>query len=590
MPSVIFTVKEMARVAYSQNANVKLVDETTNDDAWGPTCQQMDEVCRVYAYGGENSEDILREIVTRLENRKEGWRRCYKSLLLLDHMARTLPDRYVRDLDRVIPLVSTIARTFNHTDSKGVDQGVNIRERAKKLVALLQDRELLAAERAKSAATASKVGGLGGGDFGGVGRNSSGFGSGGPSSRGGGASSGARGDIANRQNTYGVGVSEGGYDAYVPQRRLSGHGNGNYHGARQHTAFGGGRSSGPSAASLEGPATCHPSGRPFTKEEQEQADMAFAARLQQEEERASGTRVTDTDIGRRMANEGRAEQEARELAAFNKRQAEIMARRGAGAAVGATAPRLAPSGAPAGSLDAEARMALELQARLDRGEDMESAIAAITAKYQPQQQQQAAPVAAMPPAPAPAPQRQQQSVIDPFAPSAVQQQPTPAAAPSADLDFFADIPQGSLSGQRPAPAKPAGGVDDFFATAPSAPQANASANAGGGMDFFGAPTPARPAQQQQQQANGGLDFFGNTSPNTFNGGASANRPPATADDFFGTAPAPAQQQQTSSASAAADPFSALTQAQQTSLDALSGQQKRQPQLGQANNGARAPVW
>lgn len=171
MPSVLFTVKEMARVAYSQNENIKLVDDTTNDDPWGPTGAQMDEVCRVYALGGNNCQDILKEIVLRLENRKDSWRRCYKSLLLLDHMARTLPERYVRDLDRLIPLISTISRTFNHTDSKGVDQGSNIRERAKKLLALLQDRDYLASERLKSAVTAAKVGGLGGGggDFGGIG-------------------------------------------------------------------------------------------------------------------------------------------------------------------------------------------------------------------------------------------------------------------------------------------------------------------------------------------------------------------------------------------------------------------------------------
>lgn len=544
MPSMIYSIKEMARVAYAQSSYIKLVDETTNDDPWGPTGQQMDEVCRTYRNGGQAAEEILSEILLRLEHRKDSWRRCYKSLLLLDHMARTLPDRQVRDLERLIPLLNTIARSFYHTDSKGVDQGHNVRERAKKLTALLQDPEYLASERKKSAATAAKVSGTdgGGGDYGGVGRFHNNAGGNNVQA----INASAGGGIANRYTTFApdnyIGAGSG-YDAY--QTPSANHANPN-------------------------------PGRPLTKEEQEEADMAFAARLQREEESRSGTRVTDTDIGRRLANEGQQAALAREREEWQKKQEAAMKPRNNGVPA-----RPAHTG-----MSDEERMARELQARLDRGEDMETAIAALTkssgAGSSPAPNQGTQQVVPQQTQPQPKPQQ----VIDPFAIPSPSPQTTqqPKAGGSADLDFFADIPQGNVS-QKPIGTQPSHQPTDLFGNTATiaAPKQNHLSN---DLDFFGGATQSHQQQSQRPPQQTHDDFFSGPSPSY----GSNSKPTTSAapsngfgDDFFGPTSGQGQHQST----VTSDP---LMQAQLSSLDALTNTQRQRQAQMQSQQGSRAPAW
>lgn len=176
----LWTAKEWARVKATGSDYVILVHGATNEDKWGPTGPQMEEVCRAFPRG---NVDIMEEIGWRLKNRDKSWRACYKSLLVLDYLARNAGDTYLPEICSVVPVLRTIAQSFYYTNPKGIDHGVSVRERAKNLADLLSDGLLLREERAKAAQTRAKLacnsndsGGPGvdagrGGDYGGGGRS-----------------------------------------------------------------------------------------------------------------------------------------------------------------------------------------------------------------------------------------------------------------------------------------------------------------------------------------------------------------------------------------------------------------------------------
>ena len=132
----------------------------TNDEPWGPTGPEMDDVVKAFPQG---KEDILAEMLNRMnEGKGTKWRRTYKTLLLIDHLARNLPSKgYVEHLRDFIPEIRDISNNFKYTDERGTDHGISVRERAKKLANLLSDDEELEAERNKAKATRAKLGGIG---------------------------------------------------------------------------------------------------------------------------------------------------------------------------------------------------------------------------------------------------------------------------------------------------------------------------------------------------------------------------------------------------------------------------------------------
>ncbi|KAG5500131.1 hypothetical protein JIQ42_04466 [Leishmania sp. Namibia] len=229
----LWSVKEWGRVMATRSEYVTLVHEATNEEKWGPTGPQMDAVCSAYPRGGS---EILNELRSRLNNRDKSWRPCYKSLLVLDYLARNVDERFLPEICALVPLMRIISTTFYYTNPKGVDHGVSVRERAKKLADLLSDGLQLREERVIAAQIKEKLS-----------HNASD--GGGPNSNRGG---------------YGGGYE---YEQYGDSGR----------GSRQ--AYDSYRFSPP-------PATL-PS-RQRTKEEQERYDMEMALRMQRDEERRTG--------------------------------------------------------------------------------------------------------------------------------------------------------------------------------------------------------------------------------------------------------------------------------------------------------------
>ncbi|KAG8343738.1 ENTH domain [Trypanosoma vivax] len=146
--------KEFLRVKASGSEFVQLVHDATSEEPWGPTGAQMDDICLAFPRGASK---IMDEINLRLKNREKSWRACYKSLLVIDHLARNISDSDLPALRSVLPTVQLISQTFYYTGRSGTDHGLSVRERARKLCDLLSDTNVLRDERRKAMATRNKL-------------------------------------------------------------------------------------------------------------------------------------------------------------------------------------------------------------------------------------------------------------------------------------------------------------------------------------------------------------------------------------------------------------------------------------------------
>ncbi|KAK7203110.1 epsin-3 [Myxozyma melibiosi] len=205
----LYDVKAYVRKAQNVMMNFSPMEakvrEATNNEPWGASGSLMQEIADgTFNYASFN--EIMPMIYKRFtEKTASEWRQIYKALQLLEFLVKHGSERVIDDARAHLATISML-RSFHYTDSNGKDQGINVRNRSKELVALLGDDERIRTERKKSRAAKDKyVGvssfesGLGGGSsssnsggFGGTGKKYGGFGS--ESAEYGGYSGGVYGD------------------------------------------------------------------------------------------------------------------------------------------------------------------------------------------------------------------------------------------------------------------------------------------------------------------------------------------------------------------------------------------------------------
>lgn len=121
------------------------VRELTNSDPWGcsPTDMQnfLDEL---------HTRDERHEVLLALQKRlREGvtWHNRYKSLNLLDHILKHGSQHFLSMIQDQqsdwLEILNDLKETYEFVDEKGKDQGINVRVKAKSIVELMQDPELL---------------------------------------------------------------------------------------------------------------------------------------------------------------------------------------------------------------------------------------------------------------------------------------------------------------------------------------------------------------------------------------------------------------------------------------------------------------
>ena len=129
------------------NSEVK-VREATSNDPWGPSSSLMSEIADA-TYNVVAFSEIMGMIWKRLNDHGKNWRHVYKALVVLDYIIKTGSERVAQQCRENIFAIQTL-KDFQFIDKDGKDQGMNVREKAKQLVALLKDEERLKSERQRA--------------------------------------------------------------------------------------------------------------------------------------------------------------------------------------------------------------------------------------------------------------------------------------------------------------------------------------------------------------------------------------------------------------------------------------------------------
>ncbi|CAJ0933925.1 unnamed protein product, partial [Mesorhabditis belari] len=145
--------RQVKNVAYNfSDAQVK-VREATSNDPWGPSTALMSEIADL-----TNNPMAFTEIMSivwkRLNDHGKNWRHVYKSLVLLDFLIKCGNEKVAQQCRENIYSIETL-KDFQHVEDYR-DQGLNIREKAKQMAALLADDERLKNERTRFMLTRNK--------------------------------------------------------------------------------------------------------------------------------------------------------------------------------------------------------------------------------------------------------------------------------------------------------------------------------------------------------------------------------------------------------------------------------------------------
>lgn len=135
------------------------VREATNDDPWGPSGQQMQEIAS-FTFTYEAFPEAMGMLWKRMfQDNKQNWRRVYKSLLLLDYLVKNGSERVVTSArEHLYDLRSLENYTF--VDEMGKDQGINIRHKVTDMVEFIQDDDRLREDRKKAKKNKDKYVGM----------------------------------------------------------------------------------------------------------------------------------------------------------------------------------------------------------------------------------------------------------------------------------------------------------------------------------------------------------------------------------------------------------------------------------------------
>ncbi|XP_015254017.1 PREDICTED: epsin-3-like isoform X1 [Cyprinodon variegatus] len=132
------------------------VREATSNDPWGPSASLMSDISDL-TYNVVAFTEVMGMIFKRLNDHGKNWRHVYKALTLLDYLVKTGSERVVKACRDNIITIQTL-KDFQYIDRDGHDQGIHVREKSKKLVALLKDDAKLKSERSSAQKTKARVG------------------------------------------------------------------------------------------------------------------------------------------------------------------------------------------------------------------------------------------------------------------------------------------------------------------------------------------------------------------------------------------------------------------------------------------------
>ncbi|NXI55053.1 EPN3 protein, partial [Chloroceryle aenea] len=129
--------------------------EATSNDPWGPPSSLMSEIADL-TFNTVAFAEVMGMIWRRLNDSGKNWRHVYKALTLLDYLIKTGSEKVTHQCRENLYTIQTL-KDFQYVDRDGKDQGINIREKVKQVMALLKDEERLKQERAHALQTKERM-------------------------------------------------------------------------------------------------------------------------------------------------------------------------------------------------------------------------------------------------------------------------------------------------------------------------------------------------------------------------------------------------------------------------------------------------
>ncbi|XP_006007386.2 epsin-1 [Latimeria chalumnae] len=154
MSSAAFRRQVKNLVKNYSEAEIK-VREATSNDPWGPSSSLMSEIADM-TYNTVYFSEIMYMIWHRLGDQRRNWRHVYKALTLMEYLVKNGSERVALQCIECIFSIQ-ILKEFQYTDQDGKDQGNHIRLRAKQLIQLLMDEQLLQEERETAKRTRQRM-------------------------------------------------------------------------------------------------------------------------------------------------------------------------------------------------------------------------------------------------------------------------------------------------------------------------------------------------------------------------------------------------------------------------------------------------
>ena len=136
----------------------RMVREATTMEKWGPTAQQMKAISDL-TYQRASCVLVMDALMRRLSEPGKYWRHVYKALLVIDYALKNGSPEVAEYCRRHVIEIQTLQR-YQHIDEDNKDQGINVRERAKLVLELVNDRHKLADERKRADASRNKYVGV----------------------------------------------------------------------------------------------------------------------------------------------------------------------------------------------------------------------------------------------------------------------------------------------------------------------------------------------------------------------------------------------------------------------------------------------
>ncbi|GAB4816540.1 hypothetical protein N2152v2_003586 [Parachlorella kessleri] len=134
--------------------------EATNNEKWGPHGQLLNDIAEG-SYDAEKFKEVWEVLRKRItEGVGEKWRLTYKSLLVIEFLVKQSSQHVVQVVLENVGIFQDLQK-YQYKDEAGKDWGINVRNRAKELCALLGNSDRIREERAKAKANKEKYKGLG---------------------------------------------------------------------------------------------------------------------------------------------------------------------------------------------------------------------------------------------------------------------------------------------------------------------------------------------------------------------------------------------------------------------------------------------